>query len=81
MCGEVFDKLNIDTNGDVYPCCSHYGRDIILGNVIKDDLKDIFVNSPILQMLRNEAFSGDYSLEECKFCQDSMYKYVDKIDH
>jgi len=73
-CKEVFDKLTIDVNGDVHPCCSIYGRNIILGNVMKDDLKDIFLNSPILHQLRMELSKGIFKIKECRTCQDSIYK-------
>jgi radical SAM protein with 4Fe4S-binding SPASM domain len=73
-CKEVFTKLNIDSNGDVHPCCSIYGRDIILGNIKNDDLKDIFTTNPILVMLRKEISKNIYSLEQCKLCQQSMYR-------
>lgn len=73
-CEEVFKKLTIDTDGNILPCCSIHGRNIVLGNVMKDDLKDIFRNHPVLKSLRRDSLSGVYSRKECRQCQRGIYR-------
>ncbi len=73
VCEEVFKKLTIDSKGDVHPCCSIYGRNIVLGNVLTDDLRDIFVNSPLLRQIRADVRAGAYSHKECKACGQSFF--------
>ena len=74
VCEEVFKKLVIDVNGDIHPCCSVYGRKFLLGNVLKDDLKEVFQNNKILNSIREDAINGKYRFTPCKQCQQTIYK-------
>lgn len=74
ICDEVFKKATIDVNGDIHPCCSYYGRDIVLGNVMTDNIKDIFSSHPILKQIRKDALTQEYSLPGCQKCQKSLYR-------
>lgn len=52
-CGKL--SLNIRANGDITPCGF---MPVILGNVLKDDIKKIWKESPILNILRNPVPHG-----------------------
>jgi GeoRSP system radical SAM/SPASM protein len=53
VCGKL--SLNIKSNGDVTPCGF---IPIVIGNLCKDDLKDIWNDSPVLNMMRNKIPKG-----------------------
>lgn len=63
-CGKV--SLHIRPNGDITPCGF---IDIVIGNILKDDLKDIWNNSEVLNKMRNKTPQGKCtncaSYEEC----------------
>jgi radical SAM protein with 4Fe4S-binding SPASM domain len=43
--------LHIEYNGDIYPCPY---LQLSLGNILKDNIFDIWLNHPILQNLRTK---------------------------
>ncbi|MBI4826985.1 MAG: GeoRSP system radical SAM/SPASM protein [Nitrospirae bacterium] len=53
ICGKL--SLNIKSNGDITPCGF---IPIVIGNITKDDLKDIWKNSPALIRMRNKTPKG-----------------------
>lgn len=71
-CNETWRKLIVRPNGDVLPCCSFYGYDIILGNCNSDSLWSIF-NSETMTKFREECATGSFKRDICKSCSDSFY--------
>lgn len=71
-CSEPWRKLIIRPNGDVLPCCTFYGYEIILGNCLQAPLKDIFCGTKCRQ-LRREFKEGIYHLSPCIACSGSFY--------
>lgn len=71
-CNEPWRKLVIRANGDVMPCCSYYGYDIIAGNCLKNSLKDIFQGN-LCKKLRKDFSGGVYRLPACASCSKSYY--------
>ncbi len=57
-CGKL--SLNIHANGDVSPCGF---MPVSIGNILKDDIKELWKNSPVLNSLRNPVPNG-----KCKSC-------------
>ncbi len=57
--------LSISPNGDLFPCVALSGKRHILGNALKDDIKDIWNNSDKLKELRGikQNIKG-----KCKSC-------------
>lgn len=53
VCGKL--SLNIKSNGDITPCGF---IPIVIGNICKDDLIEVWNNSPVLDMMRNKAPRG-----------------------
>ena len=62
-----FGKASITSNGDVIPCI--FARDQVVGNVLKNSLKDIVLGE---KMQRLWLLSHD-SVEVCKDCE---YRYI-----
>jgi GeoRSP system radical SAM/SPASM protein len=53
VCGKL--SLNIKSNGDITPCGF---IPIVVGNICKDDLIEIWNNSPVLDKMRNKEPKG-----------------------
>lgn len=52
-CEAGYLRLWINSNGDMFPCS--YMSDISIGNIYRDSISDVWLNSPILIKLRNPA--------------------------
>ncbi|NMB66512.1 radical SAM protein [Candidatus Woesearchaeota archaeon] len=61
-CSGGFSKMIIESNGDVYPCQLLPFKKFKMGNILKDNLKDIW-NSK-----NKYKFIKDFLPEECKSC-------------
>lgn len=53
ICGKL--SLNIKTNGDITPCGF---IPIVIGNITRDNLKDIWMKSSVLEKMRNKTPTG-----------------------
>lgn len=42
FCSQPFYSLNVWSNGNVSPCCTFYGKQLILGNIHQTSLKEIW---------------------------------------
>ncbi len=60
VCGKL--SLNIKTNGDITPCGF---IPIVVGNIVTDDLREVWKNAPVLLKLRNKEPTG-----KCAGCAD-----------
>ncbi|MFA4941304.1 MAG: radical SAM protein [Patescibacteria group bacterium] len=68
FCSQPFYSLNIWANGDVSPCCTFYGKKLLLGNVYKDKLEDIWRGEKIKKLreeIKNKKFNS--------ICQNCLY--------
>ena len=72
-CTEPWRKLIIRANGDVLPCCTFYGYEIILGNILRSSLTELF-NGRLCRQLRADFKEGKYKLKPCISCSRSFYK-------
>jgi SynChlorMet cassette radical SAM/SPASM protein ScmE len=68
-CGGVFEKLAVLHDGTIVPC--NVISDMRLGNILENDLGEIWKNHPMLQELRRR---GEISLDELTPCKDCDYK-------
>lgn len=68
VCGVGYDNCCITANGDVYPCAGWQG--MVLGNIYKQSLQDIWENSSKLRELRKITQS---SFPECIVCEARDY--------
>lgn len=60
VCGKL--SLNIKSNGDITPCGF---IPLVIGNIVRDDLREIWANSPVLEKMRNKVPTG-----KCAGCSD-----------
>lgn len=69
VCGVGYDNCCITANGDVYPCAGW--QSMVLGNVYKQSLAEIWEDSPKLRELRRitqESFPECLTCEARDFC-------------
>ena len=67
-CPEVFDKLSINWNGEVVACCSDWNNSMLLGNLEKSTLYDIW-HGDNANYYRQMLVDGRHAeLELCKSC-------------
>ncbi len=60
VCGKL--SLNIKSNGDITPCGF---IPIVTGNIVSDDLREVWINSPVLEKMRHKHPTG-----KCAACSD-----------
>lgn len=53
VCGKL--SLNIKSNGDITPCGF---IPLVIGNIVTDDLKEVWRTSPVLEKMRNKKPTG-----------------------
>jgi radical SAM protein with 4Fe4S-binding SPASM domain len=69
-CQEVFDKLTVQFNGDVTACCMDGDGDMVLGNIHRDKLSELW-KGDIITDIRNTLAQGRYDdLSPCRWCWD-----------
>lgn len=69
ICGDIFERFIILSNGDVSFCCGDYNEFFDLGNVIHDDPIKIY-NNEIYNYYRKLMYEGRIlDLEHCKNCK------------
>lgn len=79
-----YSFLYIDADGDIYPFPFLASSELKLGNILKDDLKKIWLHSNVLEHLRNQNYRntgcGNCRLE-CSFAERSLvYAFTGKLD-
>ena len=57
-CPEVFDKLSINWDGMVVACCADYDNEMVVGDLAKSSLKNIWDFSPELREIRADLAAG-----------------------
>lgn len=69
-CPQVLSTFNILSNGDVILCCNDFDRSLILGNVNKSSIKDIW-NSEKYQEIRRLFHQGRINeIPVCRSCSE-----------
>jgi len=68
FCSAPFYSLNVWANGDVSPCCTFYGRKIVIGNIHKKSLKEIWTGPEIKKIREQIEFKKFNSI-----CQKCLY--------
>lgn len=70
-CAQPNQRLVIDADGTVHPCCNFRGKDIFMGNAFKQSIHSIWNNKKFI-FLRKIQKSGEYYKNKvCKKCIDS----------
>lgn len=68
LCGAGINDLCVTVNGDIYPCPGW--QSLVVGNVYKQSLKDVWENSPVLAKVR-AVTRGDFP--RCMKCPDADF--------
>ena len=72
ICPEAYDKLSINWNGDVTICCSDYDNFLLVGNVLDNDLHQLF-NSHAAHNYRKVIAKHQYgALPLCRTCYSTI---------
>jgi radical SAM protein with 4Fe4S-binding SPASM domain len=66
-CYYPFYKMFIDWNGDVLFCSNDWGKEIIIGNLVKDKLHDVWFSDKMYE-IRKKLSVGDRSHSPCNKC-------------
>lgn len=80
VCPYVFYSMYINTNGDVINCCSDWKRKLVLGNVKKTKLKEIWEGDVIKNFWKDMLEGKKYKYEMCSKCLYPNYNCNDNID-
>lgn len=83
FCHHPFGYLNIWSNGDITPCCVYYGKKLVMGNIARDKLSDVWKGEGMAE-LRRQFMTGNVN-ETCRVClsqrenhiSDSMKSFVE----
>ncbi|MDD3301238.1 MAG: SPASM domain-containing protein [Patescibacteria group bacterium] len=68
-CFYLWETLIVLWNGKVITCCQDLKSELIVGDLKKQTLLEIW-NSPKLQEIRRRQTKGDFSMEPCAGCGD-----------
>jgi len=68
FCSQPFYSLNIWSDGSVCPCCTFYGKKLVLGNIYKEKLIDIWKGKK-LKELREQIKNKKFNI----ICQNCLY--------
>lgn len=72
-CPEVFDKLSVNWDGSVTACCGDYDKQLVVGDLDRETLQEIFCGEKI-QKIRKILSEGGYDkLPKCRDC----WQYID----
>lgn len=66
-CGCVFSKIDILHNGDIVPCCML--PELVLGNITRDSLVNIWRTHPSLEALRHRRSIPMQEVTGCEGCE------------
>jgi SynChlorMet cassette radical SAM/SPASM protein ScmE len=68
-CGGVFDKIAVLHDGGIVPC--HNLSTLLLGNILTDDIGEVWRNDPVMQSMRHR---NEISLETVSACKACNYR-------
>jgi len=76
VCNAPWQQVVIRPNGDILPCCSFYGTELVLGNIKDSSIYDVW-NGYQMRKVREELLLNNYSnFPACKKCSESFYTTI-----
>lgn len=66
-CGGVFNKMSILHDGSIVPCSMLH--DLTMGNMLTDDLLDVWANSEVIKEVRDRYVVSMTQIPECANCE------------
>ncbi len=80
ICPQIFFAMCVNSNGSVSPCCSDWGRKVIIGNAYNEKLKYIWNGEKLFNLqklfLRGERDKHPF----CSTCRIPEYCLDDNVD-
>lgn len=74
-CNAPWQQLVIRANGDILPCCSFYGTEMVVGNIKKDSIYDVW-NSLRVKRIREELLKNNFNFSPaCRKCFETFYTF------
>ncbi|PIT90789.1 MAG: hypothetical protein COU22_00315 [Candidatus Komeilibacteria bacterium CG10_big_fil_rev_8_21_14_0_10_41_13] len=74
-CGQVYETVAINSNGDVCPCCYDLFSRHVMGNVFKESLRSIWKNAKY-QGLRNQIKKDRSAIHMCDICPENRLDFL-----
>lgn len=71
-CNGPWRRIVVRGNGDVLPCENFLGAGIVMGNVYKNTLYEIYNSTP-MKDIRNDGKLGSYKHHACVECSQNIY--------
>ncbi len=65
QCGFANGDIHMVSNGDIYPCVMMYKEEFLAGNILREDIEEIYRNSDVMKKCREATVD---SIPECKGC-------------
>lgn len=65
-CGGVFCRMGVLHDGSIVPCSMLH--DLVMGNVLTDDIRDVWNNSPVIREVRDRFVIPLSGIPECAGC-------------
>lgn len=73
-CCQLWQRMFIAWNGDVIPCCTDSEKELLIGNINTNSIKEIW-NGKRYKELRESHKNGRYDdYNRCKMCDDTQKK-------
>jgi radical SAM protein with 4Fe4S-binding SPASM domain len=66
-CHYPFYKMFVDWNGDVLFCSNDWGKEHVVGNLLQQDLRDVWLGKE-MRKIRNRLAKGDRTNSPCDKC-------------
>lgn len=71
-CYDPWRRLSIQNNGNVFPCCSTYGNEVVVGNIYNNSILEMW-NSKKFREIR-DRINNDNQPYGCKKCRNSLLR-------
>jgi radical SAM protein with 4Fe4S-binding SPASM domain len=80
VCNAPWQQVVIRANGDVLPCCSFYGVELVVGNIKNSSIYEIW-HSNEMKRIRGELSNNNFSFSPlCKTCSETFYTFNKRKD-
>ncbi len=75
-CPAPWQQVVVRANGDVLPCCSFYGTEIVIGNIKNSSIYALW-HSSRMKKIREELLKNNFGFSPaCKKCSGTFYKMM-----
>lgn len=76
-CNGPWQQVVIRANGEILPCCSFYGTEMVLGNIAVSSIYDVW-NGHEMRKIREELLLNNFDFSPaCKKCSETFYTLIE----